>query len=328
MKKKISWMIYFSFIFYFIFGLASCTRSDQYKRDREFYEETPDGYYSAQPNGSMAATEKLERLKQPKKKVMVLNFWNDTPVGDQELGVYAGAELKRALLAQRRVLLPEENRIDAGTKDFVDGDHIQVAQLIREGRRMGVTAVVIGRISKIVFRHEKEEVGILREAQSAVAVDLEAKVFDVGGGREIATLKRSGAASSVAKVIFDADALSSKEARADLAKEALARAVSMMTADVSLALDKMDWQGRVAKILGNRVYINAGKSSGLLTGDILKVMSPGEEIIDPVTRTFLGRSEGSLKGTLEVTEFIGEDSAMTLIHTGGNFQEGDVVRLY
>jgi hypothetical protein len=128
--------------------------------------------------------------------------------------------------------------------------------------------------------------------------------------------------------VFDDDALSSREARNEIARDAIAEAVRKMTDEVNLAMEKMDWQGRVAKIVGNKVYINAGRASGLLAGDILKVMSPGEEIVDPITKSYLGRSEGMLKGTLEVSEFVGKDTSMTTIHTGGNFQEGDVVRLY
>ena len=122
--------------------------------------------------------------------------------------------------------------------------------------------------------------------------------------------------------------MTNKAAREELAKEALYQAAQKLIPDAVLALEKMEWQGRIAKVAGNKVYINAGKASGILAGDILKVLSTGEDIIDPVTKSFLGHSEGFLKGTLEVSDFIGTDSAMATVHTGGNFQEGDVVRLY
>ena len=82
------------------------------------------------------------------------------------------------------------------------------------------------------------------------------------------------------------------------------------------------------KIVGNKAYLNAGRSSGLLGGDILKVLTLGDEIYDPTTGAYLGTAEGQLKGTLEVVDFIGEDASVAIIHTGGQFQEGDVVRLY
>lgn len=308
--------------------LSGCARSGSYKSDRDYYEETGDGYYQTDPTPKVGDGQKIERLKQPKKRVLVLSFWNDTPVADSTIGDFGAEELKRELYIRNRVVFPDEKSVISATKDFVDGDRIQLTQLIREGRRAGVSTVIVGRISKLNFRHDSEEVGILREAQSAVTVDVEIKTFDVAAGREVHSAKRTGSAASTTKILFDQESLSNKDAKSDLAKEAVKDAVARLVPQAVLALEKMDWQGRVAKILGNKVYINAGRASGLLSGDVLKVLSPGEEIVDPVTHAYLGRSEGLLKGTLEVSEFIGEDTAMTLIHTGGNFQDGDVVRLY
>jgi hypothetical protein len=306
----------------------ACTRSDAYRRDQDAYEDRDNSYYNKSTTTDTAAGGRLDRIKQPKKKILVLGFWNDTPVGDDSLGAFSAEELRRELYLGKRVLFPDDKTVTAVTKDFVEGDHVQVSQLVREGRRLGVSSVVVGRISKITFRQNREEVGILREAKSAVAVDIEMKVFDVSSGREVLSAKRSGSAMNTSRIIFDTDALGNKDARNDLAREALHDAAVKLVPDVLMSLEKMDWQGRIAKIIGNKVYINAGRASGLLAGDILKVLSPGEEITDPVTKAYLGRSEGLLKGTLEVSEFIGEDSAMTMIHTGGNFQDGDVVRLY
>jgi hypothetical protein len=310
-------------------SLTSCMRNNL-RKDKTSDDDGPSGYYADSDNSGKAADSpnKLEKLKGPKKKVLILGFWNDTPVGDDSLGAFTSEELKRELYVSKRVLFPDDKYVTSVTKDFVDGDRVQSAQLVREGRRFGVSAVVVGRLSKITFRQDREEVGILRQAESAVVVDIEMKVFDVATGREVSTYKRTGAATNTSHVIFDEDQLSSKEARAEIAKDAIHEAVLKLIPDVQSSMDKMDWQGRIAKIVGNKVYLNAGRASGLLAGDILKVLSPGEEIVDPVTKAFLGRSEGFLKGTLEVSDFIGTDSAMATIHTGGNFQEGDVVRLY
>jgi hypothetical protein len=309
--------------------LVGCARSSMFHKDEEFFEDTQSGYY--QSNGVLDAggsTDRVEKLKQPRKKILVLGFWNDTPIGDETIGFFAAEEMKRNLLIGKKVIFPDEKATSAVTRDFVEGDRIQTAQLIREGKRVGVNTIVVGRISKIVFRQDREEVGLLRESQTMVGVDVEMKVFDASSGREVHSAKRSGTSSSTAHVLFDDDALASRAARSEIAKDAIADAVRKMTDEVTMAMEKMDWQGRVAKVVGNKIYINAGRASGLLAGDILKVMSPGEEIVDPITKSYLGRSEGMLKGTLEVSEFIGKDTSMTTIHTGGNFQEGDIVRLY
>ena len=113
-----------------------------------------------------------------------------------------------------------------------------------------------------------------------------------------------------------------------MSKLAIRNAVSAMVPDVVRTIEKMVWQGKIAKISGTKIYVNSGKSSGLVAGDILKVLSAGDDVYDPSTGAYLGRAPGQLKGTLEVVDFIGADGAVTEVHTGGNFQEGDVVQLY
>ena len=58
---------------------------------------------------------------------------------------------------------------------------------------------------------------------------------------------------------------------------------------------KMDWMGRVAKIIGTKVYINAGRNSGIQVGDILKVITEGQEVYDPETGALIGVSKGEIK---------------------------------
>ncbi|MGZ3703791.1 MAG: hypothetical protein ACXWSD_18700, partial [Bdellovibrionota bacterium] len=70
------------------------------------------------------------------------------------------------------------------------------------------------------------------------------------------------------------------------------------------------------------------RATGLQIGDIMKVNSQGTDIFDPDSGLFLGRTPGDLKGTLEVVEFFGEDGAITRVHSGANFLEGDVIQLY
>jgi hypothetical protein len=82
--------------------------------------------------------------------------------------------------------------------------------------------------------------------------------------------------------------------------------------------EKLDWTGRVARIIGSKVYVNAGRKSGLNVGDILKVMTEGQEIYDPESGALLGVSKGEVKGTLEVIDYFGPDGAVTILHSGGS----------
>jgi hypothetical protein len=91
---------------------------------------------------------------------------------------------------------------------------------------------------------------------------------------------------------------------------------------------KLDWVGRVAKIIGNKIYLNAGRESGINLGDILKVITEGEEIYDPETGAWIGVSRGETKGTIEIIDFFGPDGAIAILHSGGSVTEGDFIEIY
>ncbi|OFZ84553.1 MAG: hypothetical protein A3K03_10490, partial [Bdellovibrionales bacterium RIFOXYD1_FULL_44_7] len=285
MKKCFYCLIWLLSIFY----VVGCARSPAYKQDQNYYKGDNQAYYGGA--GGKSPTHRIESMGQPKKRVMVLNFWNDTPIKQGDIGLFAADELKRRIHQTQRLIIPADLKTEFGTQDFVHGDKVKVAQLIREGRRMGVAVLVIGRITKIVFRQRGDEVGLLRQKQSLAAVDVEIKLFDVSGGREIMAAGKSGESSSNTMVAFESNNLESKEYRAELTKLAVRNAVGMLVPDVIKAVEKMSWSGHVAKIVGQKVYVNAGKVSGLISGDILKVLSPGDDIYDPATGAYLGRSE-------------------------------------
>ncbi len=311
----------------FLSAFAGCQRSAGFKQDQDFtHGDVPPSYYNK--GGGKTPSQRLEGALQPKKRVVVLNFWNDTPVKQNDIGTFAADELKRGLFLTNKMIVPADARSDLGTEDFIQGDKVKVAQLIREGRRMNVSVLVIGRVTKVTFRQKGDDVGLLRQKQSFAAADVELKLFDVAGGREIMATAKSGEASSSAMVAVEDVNLESNAYRAELIKLAVRNAIQFLVPDVVKSVEKMTWEGRIAKVAGNKVYINAGRASGLVAGDILKVISPGDDIYDPATGAFLGRSTGQLKGTVEVMDFIGPDGATTEVHTGGNFLEGDVVQLY
>jgi curli biogenesis system outer membrane secretion channel CsgG len=302
--------------------ITGCNRSPEFKKDQDYPHDDP--YYDR----GRTASDKVESMGQPKKKVMVFAYWNDTPVKAPTLGAYGADEMKRGLSVSQRLIVPKDLSTMLTTEDFVSGEKVKVAQLIREGRRLGVAVALIGRITKIVFRQRGDEIGLFRQKQSLAAVDLEIKIFDVAAGREVAALGRSGESSANASVALEEENLESQDFRNEMSRLAIRNAVSAMVPDVVRTIEKMVWQGKIAKISGNKIYVNSGKSSGLVSGDILKVLSAGDDVYDPTSGAYLGRAPGQLKGTLEVIDFIGTDGAVSEIHTGGNFQEGDVVQLY
>ena len=294
----------------FLAALSACQRSLQFHRE----EGTP-----LYPNDTTG---------QPKKKVFVLPFWNDTPLLEDSLESFAASELLRGLALTRRVILPSAGQSELTTSDLVDAGEVRVAQVVREGRRLGVAALVIGRISAITYRQKDDDVGLLREKQSLARTQLEVKLFDVQTGREIWSGTHDGQSNASALAEIDNRRSEADTYKRELIRAATQQAVALFIPELVQAISKLSWQGKIVKLAGNRAYVDAGQSSGLVIGDILKVLGPGDDIYDPTSGSFLGRSPGRPKGTLEVVDYLGPDGAIARMHTGGNFAQGDWVHLY
>jgi hypothetical protein len=91
-------------------------------------------------------------------------------------------------------------------------------------------------------------------------------------------------------------------------------------------LDLLEWTTTVAKIEGDGLYLNAGKSSGLRIGDTLEVFEPGKEIIHPTTKFSLGWTTGQLKGVITISDLFGVDAAIGKVVQGQGFSPDDVVK--
>jgi hypothetical protein len=87
----------------------------------------------------------------------------------------------------------------------------------------------------------------------------------------------------------------------------------------------VDWHGRIASTEQGRIFINAGRMSGLEKGDTLAVYAPGEQIIDAATRTPLGKLKGDYKGEIEVAELFGVDASWARPRKGEKFSPTDLV---
>ena len=275
----------------------------------------------------MADDEKPKDLPEPRKKVLVFHFWNDTPVVSDELGPFAADLIRKQLYESGEILIPSDSTEMPDTKSFVSGAKVKVAQLVREGRKQGAAMLVIGRITNAQYRHKGEDIGILRQAKSSMLVEVEIKIFDVGSGREIFSSTHKGQAQSKSFIALE-ESSTTPDYKVELAKEALKEAVVPFAPEILANAQKLQWNGRIIKIAAHKVFINSGRASGVMPGDILRVLTQGEDLYEPGSDSYIGRSEGKLKGTLEVREYVGEDGAVATVNSGGQFQEGDAVRLY
>jgi hypothetical protein len=203
-----------------------------------------------------------------------------------------------------------------GSYDFKD-----IQKLLKE---YSVHSGLEAQIHDIKIKKSVPTKGVLKNVKVEYECSIIVKILNQSGKELFNTMKTVTYKDQGGDLATELMTDSSSKILATLIKDALFEFVPQ----VVKSLETIIWEGRVASIQGERIFLNVGKISGLNTGDLLRVVDEGEEIYDTESGQFIGKSPGRLKGTLEVVSFFGQDGAIAVIHSGGGFRENDRVELY
>lgn len=264
-----------------------------------------------------------------RKKVALLSFFNEAPFGGDDLAVQATEEFRREISRSRDYLVdPAAAQIFGSSKEIYSGGGVKLAQLTRKAKMAGVNLVVFGRITDARIRQASDEIGFVRKTKALAETKVEIKVFDVISSKELMSDTVDGSVHDDNFRFYVTEEEENLAYRQDLLRYSTRVAVRKFLPRLLQIGGKLDWTGRVAKIIGTKIYVNAGRDSGINIGDILKVITEGQDIYDPETGALIGVSKGDVKGTLEVSDYFGPDGAIAILHSGGSVTEGDFVQLY
>ena len=279
--------------------------------------------------GKRPRAEERKYFSGVKKKIALLPFFNESPFESEDLEVNATEELRMELSRSGEFIIdPSSAKLFGTSKEIYVGGGMKLVQLTRQAKIAGVNFVVFGRVIDARVREKSDEIGIVRQTKSYTESKVEVRVYDVNAGKEIYTETLQGYADDSSYRFFSSDREDYLAYRRDLLRYAVRVAVRKSVPKVVELASKLDWVGRVAKIIGTKVYLNAGRESGINIGDILKIITEGTEIYDPETGALIGMSKGDMKGTIEVVDYFGTDGSIAILHSGGQVLEGDFVQLY
>jgi hypothetical protein len=264
-----------------------------------------------------------------RKKIALLAFFNESPFGGEDLAIQATEEFRKEISRTRDFLVdPGAAQLFGSSKEIYSGGGIKLAQLTRKAKMAGVNLVVFGRVMDARVRQAADEIGFVRKTKALAETKVEIKVFDVISSKELFSEVVDGTTHDDNYRFYVTEEEDNLAYRQDLLRYSTRVAVRKFIPRLAQMGGKLDWTGRVAKIIGTKIYINAGRESGIGIGDILKVITEGQEIYDPETGAMIGVSKGDVKGTLEVSDYFGPDGAIAIMHSGGSVTEGDFVQLY
>lgn len=136
-------------------------------------------------------------------------------------------------------------------------------------------------------------------------------------GKAIAAEVREGQGGTLLRRL---DALIPADAAGTASREAvIATALRGLAAEVKGVAALAPWYGKVVTVEGDRVYITAGKETGIGLGQMLNLYRSGKVVEK------LGFAPGLKIGILEITGFVGTDGAYGIVRQGGKAQPSDLV---
>jgi hypothetical protein len=266
----------------------------------------------------------------PKHRILVLPFLQERLNGSEAVAESARQAVVRELASTGQFVMISLSDFPQDPKKFINEDQeYDLHQISRIASAMGVAAVIEGKILGMRARQVGDSVGLIRQAKAKVAAQVRIRMFAGKNGKEILNQTRSAETDATStKVAARGEVAPGLSEDPELVRSAIRAAFVGAVPGIVRAVEKLSWEGRVAMVSGERVYINAGRLSGLQVGDILKVTEEGDDVYDPETGRFIGMAPGRLKGTVEVVSYFGKDGAVAVIHSGSGFQENDRVELY
>lgn len=282
------------------------------------------------PTGEMDKVTQKSTFEGIKKKIVVLGISNETPIDEEKLGIETTKKLIFELEQSNRFIVnPHIEEKLGNSKEIYSSGGANLPQIANMAKNMGVYLLVYGRIIEAQVREKSNEIGVLSYTNMDTKAELEIRVFDVNTNREVLNERFKGTEdSSTFRKFVGEDDQNYKDFRGKNLTTSILKAVSEATPKIIALADRLNWQGRVAKVDGQSIYLNSGRLSGLKIGDTLSVVTAGNEIFDPQTGAEIGITRGIVKATVEIVDYFGEDGAMANLLSGGTIHEGDLVEIY
>ncbi|WP_374033142.1 hypothetical protein ACES2I_09810 [Bdellovibrio bacteriovorus] len=265
----------------------------------------------------------------PRKRMMVLPFLDAGDKRPQELRDQARAAFIADLNRTGEVIALDSRELKVDLAKMIENGQYKLTEVAKAAQALGVNTVLEGKIIDIRIKRKADNVGVVRHLTTAFEVVAQVRVVTGRAGREVFnTVKTVTVEEQGVRVAERVETDKFLANNPDMITVLVKDAFLDFTPQVLASLDKVTWEGRIAAINGDRIYLNVGRISGLQVGDLLKVTEDGDDVYDPESGGHIGRVPGRLKGTLEVISYFGNDGSIAVIHSGSGFRENDRIELY
>ncbi len=264
-----------------------------------------------------------------RKKVIVLPFLDGDIHHPQAIKMVARRTVVDDLVGTNQFIVINNGDIPQDLHSFIKNNDYDMPAIAKVAANLGASAVIVGRVLDINAQRSGDPIGVFRTLRARTTVNVEIRVFSATTGKPMLDVtKRASVESDMTRVADNSNDDIHVEDDPNLVRIAVRRAFHQTVGEIVRAVEKLSWEGRIALVSGDKIYLNAGRLSGLQIGDILRVSETGRDIFDPDTGVYIGTAPGRMKGTLEIVSYFGKDGAIAIVHSGSGFKENDQVEMY
>jgi hypothetical protein len=247
-----------------------------------------------------------------KRRVIILPLEDQTNYKNEHLGELATQRLVSKLESTGAIISVDPTTLD------MSGPLTDPKNMRALSELYGVQAVVSGTLSDVYTSTSKVEGKDERETSFAVS-RIALSIYNTDTG----VLLRTLTGRNPVYLSREKGEMSPEKAKV----RAIDLAIELIAEDVLRPVLTLDWHARVGSLEQDKVFLTAGRLSGLEKGDLLEVYAPGQAIVDTKTQKPLGTTKGQFKGEVEVVELFGVDAASANIRSGSSFAATDLVYL-
>lgn len=268
--------------------------------------------------------------KSMKKRLVVLPFLDKDTLKRPEIArSNARIAFINDLNLSEKFIVMDSDQLTVNPENYIKNDEYDLKRLAQDSQKSGISSIIEGQIIDVRLKKKAEQIGLVRNLDASYEVVVRLRIHSVRTGQEIyhtvktVTLeeKNTRVAERAAE---DQIFLKNPELVEILIKDAFLD----FSQQIQETMDDVTWEGRIAAIRGDKIYLNVGRISGVQVGDLLKVVEDSSEIFDPEVGYNLGKVQGRSKGTLEIISYFGNDGAVGVIHSGAGFKESDRVEVF
>ncbi|MBC7752700.1 MAG: hypothetical protein H7Z71_00580 [Moraxellaceae bacterium] len=265
-----------------------------------------------------------------KKRVLILPFLDKNETArPQDAREQARTAFVDDLVRTTGVIVVPMAQLKTPPAKYIKNGEYDLKKIAQDSQKQGFTSIIEGQILDVKLKNAADQIGLVRDISTIYEVVVRMRIVNVRTENEVFNTVKTVTLEEDNKRIIERVANDQFFVRnPELLKILIKDAFLDFTPQIQEALVDITWEGRIAAIRGEKIYLNVGKISGVLIGDILKVVEDGSEIYDPEIGYHLGRIRGRTKGTLEIISYFGQDGAVAMMHSGANFKESDRVETY